>query len=141
MRRMLWGAAAVVALSTGVSPAPAGGQQVGARDFEPNVERPAFPEGTGPRVLVDEGHHPKSILRLMRGSVRVFQDRTLAWWASKTIEEGDRSARFREYRDLGATEWGSGPKECDLGISGAQGAPGGDDAQYAPSPIPRYPGR
>lgn len=37
--------------------APLLAQQVADPDFEPQIDRPAFPEGKGPVVLIDEAHH------------------------------------------------------------------------------------
>lgn len=48
--------ALVILLILGVAP-NAFAQQVPDRDFRPPIENPAFGEGTGPLVLIDEAHH------------------------------------------------------------------------------------
>ena len=65
---LLSGALALLASTT--ADALAAQQPVPDTAFRPVIERPSWAPGTGPRVLIDEGHHNAQNARMLLNAVR-----------------------------------------------------------------------
>lgn len=56
------------------------------------------------RRLIDDGCEPSDMTQVYRGTMRVFVDTPLSWWAERDVTEGDGySARIVKHKPFDGT--------------------------------------